>query len=303
MTGIAQSNVANALTTSEFVTSSRVIGPPGEAPSAGGFPDITGWIFDAAYQYSAQSLNQSCRYSNDGSRVYARTNTNQSTDFIRHNSPDYPVPFVPVNDPSPTNAQAFPNDGTSGFCYGSDGTKVYIARSGGNAMREYINGGTPYNWNNGDLSLNFSMGGVNRANDVAGRSNGLQLFYIDTSNQLVRSITMTSPDTLSTGVVDAATFDPSNEAGSKGSLDVSPDAVSLYLTAVGNLLYEYEFGTPGDVSSIIYTGRSLDVTGDVPALSSAGAIGVTVSSDQQHMVVMATHPTVPANNFLMHYTR
>jgi len=269
------------------------------AVAVGGFPDITGWVFDAAYQYSAQDVNQ-CRYNDDGSRVYARTNTNQSTDFIRYNTPDYSVPFVPVNDASPTSAQAFGNDGTSGFCFGSDGTKVYIGRSGGNRMREYINNGTPYKFQTGDLSLNFDMAGVNRAFDVAGRSSGLQLFYMDSSLQLFRSITMSTPDDLSTGVVDAATFDPTNES-SMGSFDVSPDAVSAYLRGTGEIIYEYAFGTPGDVSTLTYTGRSLDVTSDLPATTTAR--GVSVSSDQQHMAVMARHPTTPASNFVMHYTR
>jgi len=271
------------------------------AGAVGGFPDITGWIFDAAYQYSAQSV-ASCRYVPDGSRVYARTNTNQSTDFIRYNTPDYSVPFVPANDASPTSGQAFPNDGTSGFDFGSDGTKVYIARSGGNAMRQYSNAGTPYKFQTGDLSLDFSMGGVNRASDVAMRGNGLQLIYIDSSLQLVRSITMSTPDDLTTGVVDAATFDPSNEAGSKSTLDISADAVSLYLGSNNNTFYEYEFGTPGDVSTITYTGRSLDVTSDIPVLATS-ALGVSVSPNNDHMVVMARHATTPANNFVMHYTR
>jgi len=273
---------------------------PAVAVAVGGFPDITGWIFDAAYQYSAQDVHQ-CRYNNDGSRLYARTNRNQSTDFIRTNTPDYSVPFVPVNDASPTNAQAFPNDGTEGFCFGSDGTTVYISRSGGNRMREYLNGGTPYKFNNGDLSLNFDMGGVNRAFDVAGRSNGLQLFYIDSSLQLVRSITMSTLNDLSTGVVDAATFDPSNE-GTFGYMDVSLDAVSMYLhDGAANTIYEYEFGTPGDVSTLTYTGRSLNVTGDLPATTTA--TGISVSSDQLHMAVMARHATTPASNYVMHYTR
>lgn len=266
-----------------------------------GFPEVDGWVFDAAYQYSAQAVD-TCRYVPDGSRVYARTNVNQSTDFIRYNSPDYAVPFVPVNDASPTSGQSFPNDGTEGFDYGSDGTRVYISRSGGNRMREYINNGTPYKFQTGDLVLNFDMPGVNRARDVAARGDGSQLFYIDSENQLVRSITMTTPDDLSTGTVDAATFDPSNENVSMAALDVSPDAVSLYLRGSGNIIYEYEFGTPGDVSTLTYTGRSLDVSSDIPVGSQA-ATGISVSANNDHMVVMSAHFTNSAENYVLHYTR
>jgi hypothetical protein len=266
-----------------------------------GFPEVDEWVFDAAYLFAAQSVAQ-CRYVPDGSRVYARTNTNQSTDFIRYNTPDYSVPFVPENDASPTSGQAFPNDGTEGFDFGSDGTKVYISRSGGNRMREYINNGTPYKFQTGDLVLNFDMAGVNRALDVAMLGSGLKLIYLDSANQLIRSITMTLPDDLSTGAVDAATFDPSNENASMGSLDVSPDGVSLYLRGLGNIIYEYEFGTPGDVSTLTYTGRSLDVTSDLP-VGSTSAVGVSVSPNNQHMVVVARNGTVPANNYFMHYTR
>ena len=169
-------------------------------------------------------------------------------------------------------------------------------------MREYINNGTPYKFQTGDLVLNFDLAGVNRALDVAMLGSGLKLIYLDSANQLIRSITMTLPDDLSTGAVDAATFDPSNENASMGSLDVSPDGVSLYLRGLGNIIYEYEFGTPGDVSTLTYTGRSLDVTSDLP-VGSTSAVGVSVSPNNQHMVVVARNGTVPANNYFMHYTR
>ena len=75
----------------------------------------------------------------------------------------------------------------------------------------------------------------------------------------------------------------------------------MYLPASGNIIYEYEFGTAGDVSTITYTGRSLNVSGDLP--SGTTVIGVSVSPDNEHMVCMARDPLVAGNNYVLHYTR
>lgn len=139
---------------------------------------------------------------------------------------------------------------------------------------------------------------------MAVRRNGTQIFWVvNGAGGAVRSVTMSTPDDLTTGAIDAETFDPSNESSNGFTgMAVSDDGLSMYLMSnTEEAIFEYEFAVAGDLSTLSYTGRSKDITADKVA-GDETIFGLDVSPDNKHMILFSRDSTSGQGGAVLHYT-
>jgi len=149
--------------------------------------------------------------------------------------------------------------GAYGVAFNNDGTKAYVGGSDGSVYDDEINEfdlSTPYDFTNASFVAGHSQGsGYILALHFS--PDGSKLVYFNYSNQRMDSIDLSTPFSLAS----AGSITTSISVGDNGNTFITPDGYKLFVTGRDSEIDEFDFGAPGDVTTLSFV-RSVTVGND-----------------------------------------
>ena len=150
--------------------------------------------------------------------------------------------------------------GPAGLFFSPDGTKMFVTGSGGDDVNEYLLS-TPWVVSSAVYSTVFSVAGQDTA--PAGlffRDNGLQMYVIGQTNDLVYQYTLTTPWSIATAAYASKSFSIAGQETTPSGVFFKPDGLSMYIVGiVSDSISQYTLTTAWDVTTAVFL-QSFSVT-------------------------------------------
>ncbi len=156
-----------------------------------------------------------------------------------------------------------------GFHIGSNGSKAYFI--GENDKVDEWDMSTPY-----DLStINFTTDSLDISSEDAIAFNGVfdengsKMFILGADNENIFEYSLSTPWSINTASYTGVSYNAANEDSQPQDIKFNNDGSKLFLLGqINNQVYEYNLGTPYDISTISYSGNSFSVSGQEGAPTS-----------------------------------
>lgn len=148
---------------------------------------------------------------------------------------------------------------STGMFFKSDGTKMYVGGTGGDAIDQYS---LSVAWDASTCTYDtktLSVGAEDGTTaDFFIKSDGTTLWMAGSTNDRIYQYTLATPWDISTGTYDSvSTSSPIGEGAVKG-IFFKPDGTSLFISGTTlDIITEYSLSTPWDISTANYTGKTL----------------------------------------------
>ncbi len=166
---------------------------------------------------------------------------------------------------------------STAVAFSFDGTKMYMLGDSNNAVFQYTLS-TAWDVSTASYdSVTFSVASEStNVTDIEFSLDGTKMYFL--GNADIFQYTLATPWDLSTASYDSVTFDTGSESVSPEGLAISEDGTKMYTAQYGSedpsYIYQYNFGTAWDLSTLTYSSISLEITDDVNNPS-----GIAVSKD------------------------
>ena len=178
----------------------------------------------------------------------------------------------------------------SGVEFNSDGTKMFIAGRGSNAVHQYslTNGFSMAAGNVTYDNINFSFA----SQDTNSRGftlspDGTKMFITGSTTGTIYQYSLTSGFDLSTASYDSVSFSMA-QGGQPRNLTFNSDGTKMYIIShVAERIYQYSLNSGFDLSSVSYDSVSLDVRASANSGSNVYPRGIKFNSDGTKMFIVA----------------
>jgi len=179
----------------------------------------------------------------------------------------------------------------SGVEFNSDGTKMFIAGRGSNAVHQYslTNGFSMAAGNVTYDNINFSFASQDtNSRGFTLSSDGTKMFITGSSSNTIYQYSLTSGFDLSSASYDSVSFSIASQATQPRNLTFNSDGTKMYIIShVAERIYQYSLTSGFDLSSVSYDSVSLDVRASANSGSDVYPRGIKFNSDGTKMFIVA----------------
>lgn len=151
-------------------------------------------------------------------------------------------------------------DQPRGLTFKPDGTKMYVAGIGVDTIYEHTLS-TAWDLTTASYSnVTYVVGQDSEPLIPVFNEDGSKMFVLGGTNKRIYRYSLSTPWAVSTASYDSVSYLISSAVTSNpSSIRIKPDGTGLYVSAyIPDKIFEYEFGTPWDITSLTYTGNALD---------------------------------------------
>jgi 6-phosphogluconolactonase (cycloisomerase 2 family) len=258
----------------------------------------TAWDVSTAV-YSTRSFDVSdeendprcLSFSLDGKNLYIAGNLN---DTVYQYALVYPWTLSPASYDSISKDVSTEDISPRGIYIRSDGIKLYMVGTAGNAVFQYTLGTA---WDISTAVYDSVTFVVNtQDSDPTGiffKSDGTAMYIVGSANNTVYQYTLTTPWDLSTAAYASKSKSVAAEDTTPNDVFFKPDGLSMYIMGTTNdTVFQYALSTAWDVSTAVYGGVFKDVSGQ-----DATATDMFISPDGKILFVVGN-----TNNSVFQYT-
>lgn len=161
-----------------------------------------------------------------------------------------------------------------GIAFGDSGTKLFVLGDANDSIFVYPLS-TAYDITTAGAATSFSVSSETAdCRDLVFSTDGT-ILYISAPSTIFQYVLSTAWDISTASFTAGHSFDTSNESVSIGGVSLKNDGLKLFLDD-NDTLYEYNFGTAWDITTLSYSGTSFDVS---TQLTDAAAIFINAGVD------------------------
>ena len=208
---------------------------------------------------SQEAAPYAISFGDAGSKMYVIGSGNDSV-FQYSLSPPYDITTASYDNVSFSVAaqESLPTDIT----FSADGTKMYIVSFIGDTVFQYgLTSAFDVSTASYD-SVSFSVSSQATAPaSVLFNTAGTKMYILDDTSDTIYQYTLSTAWDVSTASYDSVSFSLASQATSTYGFAFKPDGTKLFVSdAASDTVYEYALSTSYDISTLSYSGESLDVS-------------------------------------------
>jgi len=174
------------------------------------------------------------------------------------------------------------DNGGRGLFFKPDGTKFYIAGSGGNDINEYSMS-TAWDLSTATYTTVFSVLSEDTTpGEIFFKSDGTKMYVLGDSTNIMYQYSLSTAWDVSTASYDSVSLNVLPQEGNLYGLYIKPDGTKFYISGEGNdSVFQYSMSTAWDLSTASYDSVSFSVSAQETAVTA-----VEFSSDGTKMFVI-----------------
>lgn len=246
--------------------------------------NISSASFRSMFEVSGQeSAVQGVTFKPDGTKMYLIGSGGDEVNEYSLSSPWEVTSATFVQNFSVSSQEVTPRH----VFFRADGLKMYVTGTSGDDVNEY-NLTTAWDISTASYSQLFSVSSQDTApRTVWFKPDGLKMYILGGATDTIYQYTLSTAWDVTTASYDSVSFSTSSQATTPEGMYITSDGTKIYLInqSSTDTVFEYEFSTAWDVSTLSYTGVSFS---DIPQVGSTNNTtqGVTLSEDGTKMYIV-----------------